>query len=207
MLTITTAASNRHLLTPTERRLAARLTATDTSRDSELATYSLRVSDIISEFCGVRGDGITPVTLRAEVLTETFRMTSGADRLELARRFVVVSAIMVDGETVDPAEYETEAGLGFVHRLSLDGYRIPWDAGITVVTYTAGFATIPQPLKDAAASMVRVMAARAARDPLLKREQVVDVGEQEFWVGSTEDAGIPADVRDTLGPYRTLAVG
>jgi len=218
-LAISVPATTRTLLTPAQLRAAAGLAATDTSRDIDLAAIGLTVADIIcgSGGCNLVGDGITPVTLRQETLIETFRYPvlrrpetpDGPAPLRLARRFLGTVAVVEDDETlVLDTDFEVNAGAGLLYRLSSD-QRIIWSANLVVVTYQAGFATVPTPLADVAAEMV-ARRAGAKRDPMMRSERTEVPGawakEQQFWVDATVASDITLDMAEKLSQYRSWRV-
>lgn len=204
ILTISSAAADRAVLTEAELRAAAGLAAGDGSRDAELAEAGLRGADIISQHCLVAGDGLTPVTLLRETLVETFRLRRAVAPLILSRRFLGEVTVVEDGTTLEASDVAIEASAGLLTRLR-DDQPCSWTAEKIVVTYQAGFATVPSALKEAATKIVRLNLSAVARDPLVKRERVdvpgVEETETEYWVGPVTGGAIPADVQQLLAPY------
>lgn len=208
--TVTTPAADRKLLSAEEMRLAAGLASTDASRDADLDRLNLAISDRIALECAVSGDGVHPPTLLRETVVETVRVQRASAMLVLARRFIAaVATVTIDGEAVDAGGYEVEAGAGMLRRLR-NGCVVPWACGAVVVTYQAGFAAVPADLALAASTAMQEQWSAANRDPLLKRDRVEGVGEQEFWVGglSSTSAGsaFSVGVRAMLDPYRSVVV-
>lgn len=207
MITISVSAADRGLLTAAQLRAAAGLTATDTSRDTELAAIGLTVADIICETgCGVAGDGITPVTLRQETLVETFYPEARGSSLKLSRRFLGTVTVVEDGATlIDGTDYVAEKGIGNLIRLS-SSERRSWSTSTIVVTYQAGFATVPTPLADVAAEMVGRRAG-AERDPLMRSERVEVPGvrtvDRAYWVDAAVAVDITPDMAQKLSRYRS----
>lgn len=209
ILSVSSAASSRALLTTAQLRVIAGVD--DDSRDTEMADIGLRVSDMISDFCRVAGDGVNPVTLLSETVAETFRLDCSVSSLILARRFVTsITSVVEDGVTTDTDEYEVDAGSGLLYRLYEDK-RMWWPAGKIVVTYVAGFATIPSALVTAATRLVQLDLSQTSRDPLVRSSRVRVEGVREtqtdYWVGPVDNAAIPSDVADLLAPYMTRAMG
>lgn len=221
MLIISVAATTRALLSAAQLRVAAGLSETDTTRDAELAGVGLTVADAISDWCNVGGDGLTPVTLRRETLEETFRVThprhprrlarstEGPAPLILSRRFLGTVAVVENGATlVQDTDFEIEAGPGFLWRLSGDR-RVVWQAFLVVVTYQAGFDTVPTPLASVAAEMVS-RKTNVARDPMTRMERIEQVGietiERQFWVDAASAVDITPDMVLKLAAYRTEVV-
>lgn len=222
MLTISTAATSRALLTLLELRAAAGVAAGVTTRDTELAAIGLTVADTISDWCCIAGDGLTPVTLLRETLVETFRTSHhrhpcrshhgshGPAPLILARRFLGTVGIVEDGTTlVLDTDFEIDAGAGLVYRLC-SGQRTSWRACLLVATYDAGFATVPRPLASVASEMVGRKTG-VLRDPLSTLERVEAVGvemiERRFWVDEKQAVEITPDMASKLAQYATTVVG
>jgi hypothetical protein len=202
--TVSVPAADRNLLTLAEIKLA--LGVTDSSQDAALTALGLRVSDMIAEFCRVPRDGVTPPTLRRETLIDTMRLDGCVSPLILTRRFVdTVSSITVDGTALETTDYETDKSAGLVKRISSSGSIISWSGRVIVVTYLAGFGTVPEALKLAAITVLREQSSAAERDPLLKRERVDGIGEREFWVsaapGISSVGAISGVAASMLDPY------
>jgi hypothetical protein len=144
ILTVTTAATDRALLTTAELRDAVGASLTD----PQLETLGNRVAAAIARACGVAEGGTVPVTLRLETLTETFRARRLCRRhLMLSRRPVVaISSVMEDDTIVAASEYELDASAGLLNRLSSDKLA-DWPAvSKIVVVYRAGYETVPDDL-------------------------------------------------------------
>ncbi|WP_454917313.1 hypothetical protein [Xanthobacter sediminis] len=209
-LVITTPAEDRRLLSAEEMRLAAGLASSDASKDADLGRINLAISDRIALECAVAGDGVHPPTLLRETLVETVRVQRASTMLILARRFIAaVATVTIDGDAVDAGSYEVEAGSGMLRRLR-NGCVVPWVCGTVVVTYQAGFAVAPADLGLAASTALQEQWSAANRDPLLKRDRVEGVGEQEFWVGglssTSASSAFSTGVRAMLDPYRSVVV-
>lgn len=207
--TVTSAASNRSLLTIAEIKSALGITTSD--RDAELTALGLQVSDIISEECCVPSDGVAIPTLMRETIEESARITRCTLPLVLSRRFVAsISSVAIDGTALDDVEYEIDRSPGLLTRLS-DGKPIAWEASTkVVVTYTAGFSEIPGSLKRAALTVLREQYSEDQRNPLIKRERNDGIGEIEWWVnassGSSGANAISGVAAAMLDAYRYMAV-
>lgn len=204
MLTITTPADNRSLLTPVQLRIAAGLAADDTSRDDELVEIGVIVSDTISEWCNVAGDGVTPVTLMQETIVETFYPEIRSSSFFLARRFLGDVTVVEGGVTLTVGNDYTIEGNQLTRRSS--GSKICWPGALTiVVTYEAGFADVPSTLAAEAAKLVAKAIAGGASttDPMLKTQSVNIPGvlteSREYWTGSE----VSPDMVERLSRYRS----
>lgn len=197
ILTVTTAASDRNLLTLAELRAAAGVE--DNSKDVALTALGNRISASITAACNVRAAGVTPPTLRQETLSEAFRITGDPEGLILARRPVVaVTSITELDASLDPDyDFEVDAVSGMVYRLSSDDRRC-WPCGKIVVVYSAGWATVPEDLKFAASKFVQAVIQQGDRDPLLKSKTTEGVSSFEWWVDPTKDSIVPGEVMDLL---------
>lgn len=198
MLTVTTPAADYNLLTPAELRQAAGLAADDASQDATLTPLGLRVSAAIAQFCFVAPAGASPLTLRLETVTETVN-TGLRDGLLLSRRPIVsITSVVEAGTMLDPSEYEVDPTTAILSRI-YSGRCAYWSAGRIVIVYQAGWAVVPDELKQAAAMWVQSLYHQAGRDPLLRSEQVPDVYSASYAVGG--DA-VPAGVPELLAAHR-----
>lgn len=199
MLTVTTPAEDRSLLTIAELRAACGVS--DASKDAALATIGARVSAAIARLCRVSEDAPNPVTLRSEVLTEVFRLKRGVEELILSRRPVTaIASVVADDVALDEDEYEVEAATGLLFFL-VDDYRTMWTATKITVAYTAGWSTVPDDLKAAAAKLAADMYQTGTRDPNLKRVDVEGIGTKEYWVPPASDPLASQEVMELLSPY------
>lgn len=211
LLTVTSPASDLSLLSLAEMRTAAG--QSDGSRDADVKRIGSRVADAITAACKIAADGATPPTLRQESLVDTFRLdrwwgrTSHHDdhyEIILSRRPIVsVTSVVEAGVTLDPSSYEIRASKGTLARLVAD---VPsrWVPSKVVVTYVAGWATVPEGLKRAAEKLMKFYWSEASRDPLLRSVEVPGILNKTYWIGAPGDPSIPQDVMDDLGPYLNL---
>ncbi len=207
---ISVPATTRALLTAEQLRAAAGMAVGDTSRDTELAAIGLTVSDIICETgCGLSGDGITPVTLRQETLIETFYPKRRSSSLKLGRRFLGTVDVVEDGVTLTAGtDYTADKGQGILTRRS-SGHERCWPWATIVVTYEAGFVTVPTPLAEVAAEMVGVRAGEI--NPRARSERIeipgVEVIERQFSINYKDPVDITPDMQIKLSRYRSVLVG
>jgi hypothetical protein len=209
-------ASPLDLLSQTELRLSVGLASTNASQDPLLSVLSGYVSDAITQACRVATDGATPPTLLEETVSDMYRLNRWFGRRErggrlseliLSRRPIVsVISVVEAGVTLDPSCYDVFPGAGILLRL-LNGYPSWWVPEQVIVSYVAGFATIPQALKRAANKMMRLYWYENTRDPLLKSISVPNVIEKTFWIGGTADPALPQDVMDDLAPFLNPCMG
>lgn len=211
MLVVSSAASNTSILTLAERRAAVGVS--DVNRDEELVTLGARVDAAICSYCNVAAGGVAVPTLRAETLTETIRIPQvSADRprskLVLARRPIIsITSVVEDGTTLAATGYEINSAHGILLRLDGDDNESLWYGAKIVVVYRAGWATVPDNLKLAAAKLCILFWAEGTRDPNLKRVETAGIGSREYWVSPASDPLIPDEVAQLLAPYRNIAVG
>lgn len=208
MLTVTTAAPDRLLLTTEEIRAAVGVS--DASYDTALASLNARVAAALTRQCCVPAAGATPPTLRQETLTEVIRDVCGARYLLMSRKPIVsVTSVVVDGTTLDAEDYEADAGNGYLYKLT-DDERVCWSATKITAVYLAGWDVVPEDLKLAASKFAKILwsedGPNSRSDPNLKRQRIEDVGEREWWVPPAADTLLSAEVRDLLVPfsYRTM---
>ena len=195
-LTIPTPNTDRSLLTLAERRAAAGLAAGDNSRDAILNPLAGYVDAMITKACRVAASGVIPPTLRLETVVETFEFKSCQNGLFLGRKPVVeVTAVTEAGSALTSDEWDLDGQA--LYRASGDA-RTYWGMGDISVTYSAGYATVPDDLKYAAIKFMQAELSQGSRDPLLKRKKIEGVSEYEYWVDPTKDSVVPADVMDIL---------
>jgi hypothetical protein len=209
MLTVTTPATDLQLLTTAELRTAAGLAATDNGKDATLIAMGLRIASTMAKACKVAASGVSPVTLREETLTETFRLKSRQDKLLLSRKPIVsVTSITEVDVALAESAFETETSAGMLTRL-YDDHSACWPCGKIVVVYVAGWATVPDDLKLAATKFVQALTQQGDRDPMLKSKSIEGVASYEWWVDPTKDCIVPAEVMDLLqsGGYVNTWIG
>lgn len=202
MLTVITPASDYNLLTAAELRMAAGLAADDASMDATLTPLGLRVSAAIAAECGVVVSGAAVPTLRQEVLQETFRRTCSRYGLTLSRRPVVsVQSVVEAGATLVSGDYENIDGR--LVRVAGEA-EIAWQAGKIVVSYTAGWTTVPDDLKMAAASLTKAWFYQEGRDPLLRSRDVPDVYRETYATPDQSNliGAVPRDIAAMLSRFR-----
>lgn len=197
ILTVTTPAPDRNLLTLAELRAAAGVS--DNSQDASLIELGKQVSAAIVAACHIPAAGIVPATLRQEALIETFRGAAVCGGLMLSRRPIVAVAAVTEGDAALDIDYdiESDSAGGVIYRLSSDA-RIAWACGKIVVSYSAGWATVPDDLKFAAVKFVQSLRQQGDRDPMLKRKTTEGVSTFEWWVDPTKDSVVPGEVMDLL---------
>jgi hypothetical protein len=216
MLTVTTAATDRTLLTLAE--IQAATGATDAVDAAALAVLNARVAAAIARECCVSVDGVTPPTLRLEVLTEAFRLDRIDDnsRLTLPIGYVLLSrgpivsitSVVEDGVTLPTDEYEINTTNRRLYRMDGDDERTSWASAKITVAYTAGFATVPDDLKLAASKLARILWTEEgpnAREPGLKRHSVDGVGEREYWVAPNDEPLMSREIAELIAPYMNYA--
>lgn len=207
MLTVSTPAIDFTLLTASELRAAVGLADADTSMDTILATVGNRAANIIARECRVAQGGVARPTLKSETLAETVRLEINVKPLILSRRFVTaITSVVEDGVTLASTRYEVEGPAGLLWKLDAEDRRIPWPVSKIVVTYVAGFATVPDELKAAAAKLVADLYSSNGANGNLKRERIEGVSEREYWVAPTTDPAIPAEVSELLSSFMSHAV-
>jgi hypothetical protein len=204
MLTIPSPNTDRSLLTIAELRAAAGVTGT--ARDAELQVLGDATAAMITSACQVTRVGAIPPTLREEAVVETFSQpvvhsyqwlpVERAGALHPSRLPIVSVTSVVEGtRTLATSDYQIDGAA--LYRLS-GAYRAHWCGDPIVVSYTAGWATVPADLKWAAMKFVQAAILENGRDPLLKRKVTVGVSEYEWWVDPTRDSVIPPEVLDIL---------
>jgi hypothetical protein len=203
MFTVSVAAPDRSLLTLAEMKAA--LGIVDAASDAALTMLGAQISDMIAHECRVPVDGVTPPTLRSETVIDEMnndlRYSGKTWPIVLARRFVTsITSVVVAGTTIVAADYQIDKGAGLLRRVNEGGTIICWSSGKIVVTYVAGFLTVPEPLKLAAITVLReqwsfaAQGGAAPRDPMVKSEAVDGVSRFEYFAQPGGSSGSMSSV-------------
>jgi hypothetical protein len=212
VLLITSPASGLTLLSAEERRAAAGIAAGDASQDAALAAMDLRAAAAICEACDVAaGVGRDPTLLR-ETVTETFRHVR-ANSIILSRRHdIAITSVTLDGSPLGADDYDVDPESGILRRLDA-GHASAWCASIAVIVYAAGFSTVPQALKNAAAETLTAMWRDAGRDPYVKGTTIevadIETVRTDLWSGSLPgrfDDAVPPGAMVHLGRFRNVRI-
>lgn len=211
---ILTRAADRKLVTDDD--ISDLMDVSALSDVSDLDTLILQASDLISMACDVPTSGVSPPTLRSEDIVETFRrsrrraMTVSPYQdnerncsIYLSRYPVsAITSIVEDDAMLSTGGFELRASEGRIVRLSAD-VETPWTGHKIVVSYSAGYATVPEALKLAAISLVKLKASELNRDPMLRGESFEGLGSaQYFQSGAIAGGALPPGIADMLAPFR-----
>ncbi|HVI92284.1 MAG TPA: hypothetical protein VM659_28600 [Dongiaceae bacterium] len=181
-----------------------------------------RVSAIIAQYCN-RVFGLR--TVQDEFLADfqpfDWQYPDAREELRLSS-FPVLSTISVtlDGDDIaEGVDYRLDKTNGKLLRLDVAGDVSKWAARPVIAVYEAGFilptdsgyiagdaSALPADIQDAAISLVRARHFARKRDPLLKSEDVPDVGAAQYWIGSVGDKQMPSDIAAILDNYRVGVV-
>jgi hypothetical protein len=219
-LTVTQAASDLQLLDQAELRVAAGLPASDTSQDTKLAALGLQASAALAGACGIAKAGYdaslmplrgeAPLTLKAETLSQTFRIWPGNQtyKLLLARWPVLaIASVMTDATALTVDQWVVDipgASLVYISNNS----PIQWPCSRVTVNYDAGYDVIPADLKGYASRLVGIYYTSEGEDPFEKRVEVPGVITIDRWVDTSADNLMPNDIMTGLardGYRRVLA--
>ena len=103
-------------------------------------------------------------------------------------------------------DFVVDAEAAQLSRLYLSGYTRPWPYFPITVHYSAGFATIPPEVAEAAMRLVAMRYAARGRDPTIKSETVFGVASATYVAGDARGA-IPSEIADILGAFRMPLAG
>lgn len=189
----------------------ADLGITGTDNDAYLGVLISRSSDDIASFC----NRVFPVEgMRESFYPQreffSYQVTGGVDELHLSRwPLVSVESVVENGaELVEGADYLVDAENGLLTRLDGLSYPRAWPVWPVVVTYSAGFATIPATVEGACSRLVRARWFARARDPLIRSEQTEGIGRTDYWVSDNPSAGnLPPEIADALDNFRVPVIG
>lgn len=212
VLTIVTPAADPGLLTIDQLRDACGVAGA--AHDAALIAMGRRISAAISAECNIAiGAGAVP-TLRRETVIDTCRMVRSARLLLLRRHEVEISSIVVDGTALDVDDYVVDPESGLIAKFCSDE-PVPWCASKVVVTYAAGFDTIPGDLEQAARDFARLTWLERNRDPSVKGSETEVPGvlrqRTDYWAGSVPgqagEGPVPDVVAGQLARFRNFAMG
>lgn len=161
-------------------------------QDTKIAGWIEQASAAINTHCG----RVFP----AEKVEETIRPNPNTVSLVLARFPITTIHSIVEGTTTLTAdEYEADLQSGVIERLWSNRYAC-WSCDPVVVTYTAGFASIPADLQRACLVMLQHIQSNVGRDMTLKSSATTDIL-SESWFAPSSDA-LPPEVASLVAPYR-----
>lgn len=200
LLTVTTAATDLLLLTDAEARQA---TGIESGNDAKILSLRKSISAAITSRCNVWASGATPPTLRLETLSQQNRLECPVEEIRLVRRPVIeVTSVTEDSVAVASTDYELDAATGLLRRLCSDYPSFWFACSKVVVTYRAGWATVPENLKAAAMRFANAVWAQASRgDPDLRSITIPDVITKEYWAGPADDPLMSRDMEELLADY------
>jgi hypothetical protein len=219
-LTVTQAATDLQLLSPSELRAAAGLPAGDASQDARLATLGLQASAAIAGACGIAKAGYdaslmplrgeAPLTFKAETLSQSFRIWPGNQvyKLMLARwPLLAINSVTTDMTALTVDQWDIDIPQAALLHIS-NNSPIQWPCSRVIVQYDAGYDVIPEDLKGYASRLVGLYYTSEGDDPFEKRVEVPGVITIDRWVDTSADNLMPNDIMTGLardGYRRVLA--
>lgn len=199
------------------------LSIADTNADARLARWIRQASSAISNYCNRDFALATYQDLVRPGLAGPAGMLPGRYApLKLARWPLVgiVSIVEQRSSAADPialtadVDFETDPATAEVYRLDHRGNPRDWSATKLIAQYRAGYSlpgdggeySLPGDIEDACIRLVTKAWFARGRDPLLKSENVPDVGEAVYWISNGSDGNFPPDIADLLDNYRTPVI-
>lgn len=175
----------------------AALSINGTGEDATLKPLITQASVAIARCCNR--------TLIEETVEESIR-TFRRDLVILLERYPITEIISMteNGVAVEPADRELDSASGCLNRLC--GNQISTFAqGQIVVRYTAGYPieAVPPDLVQAVVMLVALYRSTAARDPMLRAVDVIDVEKLEYFPATS--AALPGPVLALIEPHRKAA--
>lgn len=209
---------------------------TDSSNDTRLERFIQEESDGIASYCnrifglatwqdqfrpqrGIRGEGIreavNPLKLSKWPTTATGVQSVVETIAGVSTTLVAGTDFEVDAGSLLPGD----EGSSCLYRLDSNGNPRTWPAVQIVAIYQAGYAlpndslpgkpTLPTDLERACIRLVVWRFKAKNRDPMLRaRNQGVDIGMEQYWVGSTpgNKSPYPNEIVSVLNNYRTPVI-
>lgn len=195
MLTVTTAATDPTLLSTSE--VADAIGQTNVA-EPKLFQLSKRVSELITDACNVTVAGAALRTMREETLEEKVRIRSACDLIVLSRKPLIEVLTVLEDDTamtVD-VDYEIQSDGGLL-RIS-GGAASWWAIGPVTISYRAGWATVPEGLKELACKLALTIWSEKGRDPSLGSMEIPGVISTSYRYGKPDDPLIPSEIMDGL---------
>jgi hypothetical protein len=201
MLEVVTPASTLDLVALAT--VKAELGIIDTTQDSYLSILIREASGLVSLHC----QRVFPL----ETVAETFRRDPSptCGRFPVVRPVVLtrnpvasITSVTVDGVTLAGTDYEIDKAAGLLWRLTASDTRTAWTYNKLVVTYAAGFTTIPGEVERVTADLVKLAYASRSRDPALRAEKILDLIDSQYQVGGD----LTADILARVAQYRQPVV-
>ncbi|PWC96963.1 hypothetical protein [Azospirillum sp. TSO5] len=185
-----------------------------TGDDAFLTRSISRCSAAAAQFCNrVLASETVKDEIRIDRDQYPYQVPGGVQFLQLSRWPVSSVASVVEGvgdnttTLVAGDDYTVNKANGQITRIGSQGYPIVWPASLIVVTYTAGYATVPSDLQDAVSRMVWTRYAERRRDPFVQRVRVDGVDDVTYITPKADAGNLSADVSDILDNYRVPQIG
>ena len=204
--TVTTAASSYDLTTL--EAVKAELGLTDAKNDAVLKRYIAGASAAAAQYCG-RVFPLEAVEDQIWPARAGSPLSSAFEKLQLSRWPVTeILSLTDDGVAKDEdADFVVDRASGLLTRLDGSGRQCRWGSAPKVVSYKAGYGTIPADLEDAVIRMVKGRWLARGRDPNLKSQDIPGVLSQTWWIATGSESGnMSPDIADLLDNYRVPIV-
>lgn len=186
---VITPAVTRDLITLENLRIDL---GTAASADDEFLNRAIsRASAAAETYCGR--------VFAVETIADTFAATCGP--LWLSRAPVIeVTSVVRDETTLTADDYVLDADTGRLRLTSGYGSEI-------IVTYEAGYATIPLEIQGAVGEIVKALQFNRTRDPLLRSENILSgLYAYTLFDQGSSPAGTAQQVSNMLDAYRRIYV-
>jgi hypothetical protein len=211
LTTVTSPAATTALVTLEAVKDELALTSVDAPRDAVLTRYIGAASTAMQRY---RGGVFAEQSYRDEITLECGdrRRAEGASIAPLllaVTPVISIASVTEDGAALDSSAWSFSAEPGFLYRKDAAGELTQWSADKIVVTYSAGFAAIPDDIVDACIKAVKWKHFARLRDPAVRSRDVSGVYSASYWGGTgIGGAGdLSQEVVDVLDRYRIPAVG
>jgi hypothetical protein len=170
---------------------------TGTANDPALKRYISAVSGNVANYC----NRVFAVETIEDRFLRSSSFTDVTDLLQLSRCPVVeiASVTVDDAPLIAEQDYILNASVGQLIRIDAGGRQCLWHGRTIVVSYDAGFETIPPDLEDAVIRVVTTRYRAKGRDLSIRQESVQGIGERQFWTAAN---GTASDLGEVLDNYR-----
>jgi hypothetical protein len=200
---VITPATSLALMTLDQAKAALGIDPADTSQDVAIQQEIDAVSAAINNYCDrvfVRQTYRDQIRAICSWLPTGQPIETQQWPIPLDDTGAPVLAVTEDTVPLDPTLWEAEVGTGSIYRLDTTAMIYAWSAQVILLDYDAGYDVIPPDVQGAALEYLTSRWASRGRDPALRRENIPDVIQQDWYTDATTPS-MSSTVRDWLAPY------
>jgi hypothetical protein len=201
-------ADNLMLITLDQAKAALGIDPADTSQDAAIQQEIATISAAVESYCERT---FTRQTYRDQIRSAYDWLAAGQPLetrqwpIPLDDGGLPVLTVTEDGTLLDPALWEVDIDTGSIYRLDTSAMIYSWTGRVIVIDYDAGYDVIPADVTGATLEYFTARWASRGRDPALRRENIPDVIQQDWYTDATTPS-MSSTVRDWLDGYKKVFV-